>query len=122
MLSVDTIYIQLFSDRFIVKNVDSGESKETKRDMTHASPRMLVADFTMTQHQLKEIVKSVRRGIRAPQILMHPMECIEGGVTQVEFRVFVELGMSCGASKTAVYSGPPLAGESIKTAVRDYSH
>ena len=122
MLSADTIYVQLFRDRLILKNIDSGESAGVKRDMTYASPRMLVGDFTMAQHQLKEAVKTLKRGFRAPEILLHPMELIEGGITQVEYRVFVELGVGCGASKAAVWSGAPLSGESVKKAIREYKH
>ena len=122
MLSVDTIYVQIFRDRFIVKNVDSGDSSEVKRDMSYASPRMLIADFTSAQHQLKQAVKAMKRGLRAPEILMHPMELIEGGITQVEYRVFVELGIGAGASKAAVYAGSPLSTESTKKAIREYKH
>ena len=60
MLSADTIYVQMFRDRFIVKNVDSGESAEVKRDMSYASPRMLIGDFTTAQYQLQEAVKTVK--------------------------------------------------------------
>ncbi len=82
---------------------------------------MLISDFTTAQHQLKEVVKSVRRGIRAPEVLIHPMELIEGGITQVEYRVFVELAIGAGASKAAVYSGPVLSTESIKKAIREFT-
>lgn len=122
MLSVDAIYVQIFRDRFAVKNVDSGESAEVKRDMSFSSPRMLIADFTTAQHQLKQAVKTLKRGIRAPEILIHPMELIEGGITQVEYRVFVELGVGSGASKAAVYSGTQLSAESVKKAIREYKH
>jgi len=122
MLSADAIYVQVFADRFVVNNVDSGESRVVQRDQQYASPRMLVADFTMAQHQLKEVVKSVRRGLRAPEILIHPMERIDGGVTQVEYRVFVELGVGAGASRVGVHTGAVLSGDAIRKAVRDYKH
>jgi hypothetical protein len=122
MLSADSIYVQVFADRFVVRNVDSGESREVQRDQTFVSPRMLIADFTMAQHQLKEAVKSVRRGLRSPEILMHPMERIEGGVTQVEYRVFVELGMGAGGSKVGVHTGSPVSGDAVRKAIRDYKH
>lgn len=83
---------------------------------------MLIADFTMAQHQLKEAVKSIRRGLRSPAILIHPMELIEGGITQVEYRTFVELGLGSGASKASVYSGAPLSVDGIKKAIREYKH
>lgn len=122
MLSSDAIYVQVFADRFVVRNVESGESREIQRDQKFASPRMLIADFTVAQHQLKEVVKSVRRGLRAPEILIHPMERIDGGITQVEYRVFVELGVGSGASRVGVYSGAPLSGEAIRKAIRDYKY
>jgi len=122
MFSQDSIYVQVFRSKFIVRNVDSGESTEISRDQSYASPRMLIADFTMAQHQLKEAVRSVRRGLRAPAILIHPMELIEGGITQVEYRTFVELGLGAGASKSSVYSGTPLSSDGIKKAIREYKH
>ena len=122
MLERDAIYVQVFRDRFVVKNMDTGASKEVSRDMSHASPRMLIADFTMAQHQLKEAVKSVRRGLRAPEVLVHPMELMEGGVTPVECRVFVELGVGAGASKAAVHEGAPLSPDSVKKVIREYKH
>ncbi|EHR70712.1 hypothetical protein BurJ1DRAFT_1877 [Burkholderiales bacterium JOSHI_001] len=122
MLNVDSIYVQVYRDRIAVKNIATGESTEVMRDMTYASPRMLIADFTTAQHQIKEAIKTVKRGLRAPEVLLHPMELIEGGITQVEYRVFVELGLGAGASKAAVYSGAPLPDESIKKAIREYKH
>lgn len=122
MFSSDAIYVQVFSNRFVVKNVDTDHSIVVDRNLEFASPRMLIADFTMAQHQLKAAVKSLRRGAFAPspQILIHPMEQIEGGVTQVEYRVFVELALGAGAAKAGVHVGPVLSGESIKLAIREY--
>lgn len=121
MFSADSIYIQIFAKQFILKNVDSGQSIVVERNLEFASPRMLIADFTTAQHQLKVAVRSLRRGMfaPAPQILMHPMEQIDGGVTQVENRVFRELAFGAGASKACVHVGPILSGESIKQAIRE---
>ena len=122
MFSADSIYVQVFADQFVVKNIDSDQSLTVERNLEFASPRMLIADFTTAMHQLKGAVKSLRRGFLPPQILVHPMEQIEGGVTQVEYHVFLELGLGAGASKAAVHVGQPLAGDSIKKAIREYRH
>jgi len=122
MLSSDTLYVQIFADRFVVTNIEAGLTRELQRDQQFASPRMLIADFTMAQHQLTQLVKSVRRGLRAPEILMHPMERIEGGVTQVEYRVFMELGVGAGASRVGVHTGAPLSGDAVRQAIRAYRH
>lgn len=122
MFSADSIYVQVFTDRFVVKNIDSDNSLVVERNLEFASPRMLIADFTTAEHQLKGAIKTLRRGIfaPAPQILIHPMEQIEGGVTQVEYRVFLELALGAGASKAGVHIGPPLSGDRVREAIREY--
>lgn len=117
MFSADAIYVQVFATRFVVHNIDSGASLDVPRDPRFASPRMLVADFSMAEHQLKEAVRSLRRGLRAPELLIHPMELIDGGVTQVEHRVFVELGHGAGASRVGLHTGPALAGDAVRAAI-----
>jgi len=120
MLSSDTIYIQIFIDKFVARNVDSEISQVVERDRRGASPRMLIGDFLTAQDQILNIVKFLRRGLRAPQILMHPMELIEGGLTQVEHRVFVELGEGAGASRVGVYTGTALSVDAMKRAILQY--
>jgi hypothetical protein len=118
MFSVDTLYVQIFADRFVATNVDSGQIRDLPRDPQSVSPRMLIGDFTVAQHQLQGLVKAVRRGLRAPQLLVHPMERIDGGITQVEHRVFLELGLGSGASRVAVHAGPILSGDGVRLALR----
>jgi len=54
---------------------------------------MLIADFTTAKHQLTEAVKSVRRGLRSPEILMHPMEQIEGGLPKWNTKFLLNLDL-----------------------------
>ncbi len=122
MFFSDAIYVQIFADRFVVLNVESGVSSEVSRDQQFASPRMLVADFTMAEHQLKAVVKSVRRRLRRLHILIHPMERIEGGVTQIEYRVFMELGKGAGASRVGIHTGAVLPAEAVCKTIRDDKH
>ncbi|WP_229632236.1 hypothetical protein [Pseudoduganella violaceinigra] len=103
-----------------MKNVDSDQSLVVERNTEFASPRMLIADFTMAEYQLKAAIKSLRRGFLPPQVLIHPMEQIEGGVTQVEYRIFYELALGTGASKAGIHVGQPLSGDSVGRAIREY--
>lgn len=127
MLSVDAIYLQVFADRLVATNVDSGESREVRRDPLSASPRMLIAHFALSQQEFKAAVKSVRRGLRAPEVLVHPMERIEGGVTQVEFVTLLELCIGSGAARAGVHSGAGLSGagmvgDYVRQAIRSSTH
>jgi hypothetical protein len=84
---------------------------------------MLIADFTTADFQLRQAIKEVRRGFLRPNVLMHPRELIDGGITQVEYRVFTELGLGSGAVKVGTWSGHTLNDvESVRKAIRDYKH
>jgi rod shape-determining protein MreB and related proteins len=117
-----TLYVQVFANRFLVRNVDTGASVEVARNMALSSPRMLIADFTAAEQQLREAVRAVGKGFLRAEMLMHPMELIEGGLTQVERRTFIELGIGAGASKVAVWSGAALSGDAVKSKIREYRH
>lgn len=52
---------------------------------------MQIPQFALSQQEFKAAVKLVRLGLRAPEILVHAMERIEGGVAQAECAAFMEL-------------------------------
>ena len=39
------------------------------------------------------------------RMLMHPMERLEGGLTQIERRVLHEMALTAGAGKVAIWEG-----------------
>jgi len=44
----------------------------------------------------------------SPRVAIHPMEKLEGGLTDIELRVFRELCIGAGAIEVVVYVGSPL--------------
>jgi hypothetical protein len=78
---------------------------------------MLIGEFTAAQQALKAALKNAEKDrlLRLPpQILMHPLEMIEGGLSQIEERIFLELATGAGASKAMVWLGPELSDEEVK--------
>ncbi len=71
-------------------------------------PRMLLSDFTMGEKLLVYFFKKMSKGtllaIR-PVVVIHPMEKIEGGLTEIERRAFQELATAAGARETVVHEG-----------------
>ncbi|MDR2187060.1 MAG: hypothetical protein LBE62_03285 [Azonexus sp.] len=120
LLPLDTLYVQIFSDRLVAANITTGQSATTRRDPQYASPRLLVGHFTSAEQQLKTTVKPLRHPLRAHEILVHPMEQIEGGLSQIEDRIFRELGKSTGACRVGVHTGNILNGQAISRAIADY--
>ncbi|MEH6490874.1 rod shape-determining protein [Halopseudomonas sp.] len=79
-------------------------------------PRMLVADFALAEKCLQLMLKKVAgKGLlsASPKVIMHPMEKLEGGLTQVGHRVMRELALGAGAHAVCVYTGAPLVAQQL---------
>ena len=56
-------------------------------------------------------------GVLSPWVLMHPMELIQGGITQVESRALIELAAGSGAKRVGVWEGEELLGDRVHKAL-----
>lgn len=75
-------------------------------------PRTLLSDFQVGESLVKHIVKVVigkKWYTPLPIIIIHPMEKIEGGLTTIEKRAFLELAHSAGAREAFVHEGKELS-------------
>jgi len=70
-------------------------------------PRSCVCDFDIAEAALRYFIRRVasRAKLIRPIIIVHPLEKIEGGLTQVECRALRELAESAGARKAYVWTG-----------------
>lgn len=71
-------------------------------------PRSLISDFYAAEKILQHAVKTSLSGeflALSPLIIIHPMEKLEGGLTQVEKRAFQELAQGAGARECIVHEG-----------------
>ena len=122
---------EIFSEETLVaiKETDKGQkvveaigaqarSLEAQPNMTiirpFSHPRLLVSDFQVAEKLMQHMVRIIHSGkffAPSPRIIFQPMEKIEGGVTDVERRVYRELCMSAGARETIVYLGTELSAE-----------
>ncbi len=75
-------------------------------------PRTLISNFVAAQKLLQYIIHSLSKQkflLFSPLIVIHPMEKLEGGLTQIEFRAFKELALGAGSRESVVYLGPELS-------------
>jgi rod shape-determining protein MreB and related proteins len=71
-------------------------------------PRMLLSDFTIGEKLLVYCFKKMSKGTLLalrPVVVIHPMEKIEGGLTEIERRAFQELATAADARETFVHEG-----------------
>ncbi len=87
-------------------------SSDTKIINPFSHPRVLFANFSggekLLQHAFHQL-HAKKLFSPAPVVVIHPMEKIEGGLTQIEHRAFKEMAAGAGAREIAVYSGPELS-------------
>lgn len=75
-------------------------------------PRLLIADFSYAEKLLRYAIYRVyEKSIlpRYPVLIIQPMEKTEGGINDIERRMYTELGLGAGARKVYVHDGAPLA-------------
>lgn len=79
-------------------------------------PRALLADFTLAENTLRLFIRQLAPRTltsAAPVLVLHPLEHLEGGLTQVEIRGLYELGRSAGARKVHLWVGRELTREEL---------
>jgi len=81
-------------------------------------PRCVISDFTLAEKVLQHFMRKVsnNRLVRpAPVVIMHVLERLDGGLTQVEVRVLQELASGAGARESFVWTGRELMDHEIKS-------
>jgi len=74
-------------------------------------PRTLIGNFVLAEKTLQHFFKCMCGNALlrpSPMVIMHPLEHLEGGLTDIEIRAFSELAMGAGARKVFVWQGHEL--------------
>lgn len=96
------------------KNLAGTANIEVTNPFSH--PRLLIGDFHKAEKILMHAVREVcakKLFPPSPRVVVHPMEKLEGGLTDIELRVFRELCIGVGAREVVVYVGSPLVTQSF---------
>lgn len=117
-----SVYVKVFENRFVLKLLEVNEKPVTVlAPNSFTTKRLLVGDFTIAEVTLKNSLKKLLEGrwfAASPSMVIHPMEMVEGGLSQVEERVFLELGRGAGARKVCVWVGHELSDEEARQRAR----
>lgn len=118
-LFVTDLYIKVSKNRFEAKNLSTDSSWQSiTPDKPFTTSRLLVGTFTAAEPALKKLVKSLLpNGLikKSPQVVIHPVAMVEGGLSEIEDRVFRELALGSGAFKVVLHVGSELSdSEAVK--------
>lgn len=83
-------------------------------------PRSIINEFKNAELALQHGVRSIYGDTvfsPSPIIVMHPLDRLDGGLTEVEHRALTELATGAGAWKAFVWTGRELADQEIQSDV-----
>lgn len=92
---------------------DAGSVSRWVNPFSH--PRTIFSDFTVGEKLIRHGLLSMIGGLggftaTSPALaIIHPLEKLEGGLTEIERRALKELGLGAGFRESLVYTGPELA-------------
>ncbi|TEA27380.1 hypothetical protein [Candidatus Schmidhempelia bombi] len=91
-LKPDIFYVQLYKNKFIVRNMVTDKEMSMAREAAGLSPRMILPNVNLAHQQLTPLFALLATSYRPAYCLFHPRQLIEGGITTVERDAFSELG------------------------------
>ncbi|MFT7223082.1 MAG: rod shape-determining protein MreB [Cellvibrionaceae bacterium] len=89
-----------------------GKDKGHKIVNHFSHPRLSVNDFQLAEKVLMHAIRVLHKNklfAPSPRIIVQPMEKLEGGITEIEKRVFRELCLGAGAREVFIHTGAELS-------------
>ena len=106
------LYIKVYENRFEVKNISNRGQWATAHSKTpFTTDRLLVGKFSIAEPLLRKLIKKVLPKRLVPysaKVVIHPVQRVEGGLSEVEERIFNELAEGAGAFRVALHTGNEL--------------
>lgn len=110
-LLANTIYVQVRKNALRVRHIEQKREREILASKPFTTTRLLVGQFQEAASLLKKgISEIVGPGLfkTSPAAVIHPLEMVEGGLSEVEERVFRELALAAGSRDVVVHIGATL--------------
>lgn len=111
-----TVYVKISKNQITLKHIESGNTYEVQPVVPFTTTRLLVGTFSAGEACLKEALGIVVKGgilKITPTVIIHPLEMVEGGLCEVEDRLFRELAVGAGARKVHIHIGNELSDDEV---------
>lgn len=110
-LLANTLYVQIRPNAFRLRQIEARKEREVLAQNPFTTTRLLVGQFREAESLLRTAVQEIENGrflkVR-PVMVMHPLEMVDGGLSEIEERIYHELAIGAGARSAFVYVGSPL--------------
>jgi rod shape-determining protein MreB and related proteins len=118
LFRTNLLYVRIRRDAFDIRNIDTDQRNIARSLSGFSSERLLIANFSEAESTLLSGIRELPQPGRSVAwracILFHPLELVDGGISQVEDRVLRELAAAAGASRCAICTGPDLTDGQVR--------
>ena len=119
----NTVYVRVSENRFRIRHVETRKELEVAAVPPFSHVRLLIGNFRCAVDALKDGLRRLFKDSLfqpSPKVVIQPLERLEGGLSEVEERVFKELALSAGAREVVVWVGVELTDAEVagKTAAK----
>lgn len=98
-----TLFVRITKNCMRIRHIESGREISLDAAQPFTNSRLLVAGFSAAQRLLKRgIGEAAGRFGLAPVIVIHPAEMMDGGLSESDERLLLDLGYDTGAQYVAV--------------------
>ena len=114
-------YVKVKRNKFIIRNIGTDKEAELSAIPAFTTKRLLVGEFSVAEQLLKSGINKVHTGIliASPIIVIHPLEMVEGGLSQIEDQALRELAAGAGARKVLVWVGHELTDDEVRAKAKE---
>ena len=113
----NTVYVRVGRNQFRVRHIESGADTTAVASTSFTTARLLIGQFGAAEETLKVALKQLSAGrlfASSPSVVMHPLEMVEGGLSEIEDRTLREVAIGAGAGKAVVWVGRELSDSEVK--------
>ena len=114
----NTMYVRVSCNQFRIRHIEIQNDLVVESPTHFTTNRLLIGQFLIAQQTLKigmnKLMKNRRFFTPSPRVVMHPLEMVESGLSEVEERVFREVALGAGAMKAVIWVGPALSDFEVK--------
>lgn len=117
------IYLKIYINKIEVIRLDSEELSQVISTEPFSSNRLCVSDYNVAEltirNTINDLVKQRKFWGYSFRILIHQLDKIEGGLSQIEKRALRDIGEQVGGSYVIIYEGEkPLSIEEAKIEIQ----
>lgn len=108
--------MKVYKDLVWCRNIKDKKEGTNSAIEPFTSDRLLIGNFDSAERTLKTGLKKVYQRsflLVSPFVVIHPLENIDGGLSQVEERLLIELSMAAGAQDAIVWVGHELTDREV---------